>query len=181
MVLPKHIECRKVNTRGNCYQDKEKEFVNYCIREMERKDIFKEYNLEIPPEVIFLLYDRRKKQYIAMVGVTRPGIVRKLFVIPSQRRRGFGTYLSLLAKVYILTYLNTVPVSYVFEDNVKMVKFLEEQGMREVASDLGDKKTHIPLRRFILDNFQKFGLMLQEYNIPSCYNEISDLWYCASY
>jgi len=177
MVLPKYIECRKVNTRGYCFQLEEREFVDHCLKELARKDRLTYFNLESIPEIVFLLYNKRDQKYIGMVGVTRPGIVRKLYVIPSERHKGYGTYLSLIAKVFVLTYLTSIPVSQVFPDNEKMIKFLEKQGMKKVYGYTDKKKS--PLQFLRLDDFKKFGLMLKKYNVPSTSNEISDLWYCA--
>jgi len=178
--LPKYIECRKVNTRGYCFQQEEKEFVDHCLRELARKDKLTYFYLESVPEIVFLLYNKRDQKYIGMVGVTRPNIVRKLYVIPSERHKGYGMYLSLIATVYVLTYLTSVPISEVFMDNEKMIKFLEKQGMKKVYGYYDSKKKPFECLQVLrLDDFKKFGSMLKKYNVPSTSNEISDLWYCA--
>jgi len=177
--LPNYIECRKIITDGYCFQKKEKEFVNYCLRELARKDRLTYFKLESIPEIVFLLYDKKEQKYIGMVGVSRPNLVRKLYVIPSERHKGYGTYLSLIAKVYILTFFASIPVSQVFIDNEKMIKFLEKQGMRKFYAYDCKKKFEYPFQNLKLDDFKKFGLMLRKYNVPSTYIEISDLWYCS--
>lgn len=129
--------------------------------------------LEEIPKTIFLLKDIRYSKYIGMIGITKPNKVRKLFIREDYRHNGYGMFLSLLAKCYVLYHYGEIPESQILPTNNRMRDFLDKQGMKRgwrCDEDGKDKDGKDDLEFLELDDYRKFGKMLEKYEVPQGWN-----------